>query len=384
MNEHIDYSRVQHLEEENNSLRRAIMLIHRIANLVRGALELEPTFYALLTGVTAGVGLGLNRAMLFQIDEGDRNTLRGVAAIGPMSPEEADRAWRSISAEDPDLETLYEAGLKQRDQKSKLDRSVRALKVDAHGQSPIAIALRKGACIESYGEDDLGGLLDIRTSVAAPLRGRTSISGVLYADNRYTGRKLSSVSQMVFALLADQAGRAIEIAHQFEKVAHEARTDALTGLAHHGCLMEELNQTVANTLKIGGTLGVLMVDLDDFKQINDTYGHLVGDALLAGVAARMKEVLRSDERPFRYGGEEFTILLPGADRSAAGLVGERLRAAVDEKPFVVGSDHPLRVTCSVGAASMPEDGLNGEALISRADGALLSAKALGKNRVELS
>jgi diguanylate cyclase (GGDEF)-like protein len=204
---------------------------------------------------------------------------------------------------------------------------------------------------------------------------------VLYGDNLYTGLTFNRVSQLVFALLADHTGRAIENAHKFEQMARQARTDALTGLAHHGTLMEELCHAAERALSTGQPLGFLMVDLDDFKQVNDSHGHLTGDALLAGVAIRMRSVLRASESPYRYGGEEFAVLLPGADREAALVVGERLRRAVSGQPFNVGSGAGLRVTCSVGVASMPEDGNTAKVLVAAADEALLRAKAQGKNKV---
>ncbi|MEO7331238.1 MAG: hypothetical protein ABI193_21865, partial [Minicystis sp.] len=95
--------RLYRLEQEVASLRGAIGLLHRISTLVGAAIEVEPTCYAILTGVTAGVGLGLNRAMLFLLDGADRLVLRGLGAIGPADAEEADRVWRSIEAESPDL-----------------------------------------------------------------------------------------------------------------------------------------------------------------------------------------------------------------------------------------------------------------------------------------
>lgn len=369
------------LEEENASLRRAIMLLHRIASLVRSSVELEATCYALLTGVTAGVGLGLNRAMLFLVDDEDRRFLRGAAAVGPASPDEADRVWRSIKAAAPDLETLYEAGLQQREHPGPLDQKVRELRIPIEGTNPISLALRGGAAVQAEGDDDLGGLLHLPTSVAAPLRGRSEVRGVLYGDNRFTNRHLTPVSQLVFSLLADHAGSAIEIARQFEQVAQKARTDALTGLAHHGALMEELGRAASEALRAEQPLGVVMVDLDDFKKVNDTLGHLAGDALLAGVAARLRAVVRNDEAPYRYGGEEFTIILPGADRRAALVVGERLRSAVGSRTFEVGCEHPIAVTCSVGVASLPQDGQDAQSVVAAADDALLEAKSRGKDQV---
>ncbi len=374
--------RLELLEEENASLRRAILLLHRIASLVQGAIELDPTCYALLTGVTAGVGLGLNRAMLFLGDETDRDVLRGTAAVGPASPEEADRVWRSIESSAPDLETLYEAGLAQREHPGRLDQLVRTVRVNVSSDTPIAIALREGVAIQGAGNDDLEGLLHLPTAVAAPLQVRSGIRGVLYGDSIYTGRCLTSTSLQVLSLLADQAGLALENAHQFEQIAHQARTDALTGLAHHGALMEELGQATNLAEHNGSSLGVIMVDLDDFKRVNDSHGHLIGDALLAGVAARLRSVLRTDESPYRYGGEEFTVVLPGADLAAAAAVGERVRSAVSERSFATGCAEPTWITCSVGVASYPDDGDGVQAVVAAADAALLRAKALGKNRVE--
>src|SRR5688500_18486219 len=109
------------LERENLALRRAIALLHEISNLVRAAQELEPTCYALLTGVTAGVGLGMNRAAIFLVDDTDGGALRGMAAVGPSDREEADRVWKSIEKDGPDLETLYEAGLIESAQPGRFD-----------------------------------------------------------------------------------------------------------------------------------------------------------------------------------------------------------------------------------------------------------------------
>lgn len=365
------------LREENRSLRAAILLLHRIANLVAAAHELEPTCYALLTGVTAGVGLGLNRAMLFVRAEDDRGALRGFAAVGPADLAEADQVWRSIEAEDPDLQALYEAGLQQRTHPGELDRLARQTTVPIDGDSPIALAMRRGELVHG-GTDDLGGLLHLPTCVAAPLRSHGTVHGVLVADNRFTGRTLEPTRELVFGLLADHAGTALEAARHFEHVAAQARTDALTGLGHHGALMDHLDRAFST----GAPLGLAMVDLDDFKSVNDTLGHLAGDALLAGVAARMRAVARADEAPYRYGGEEFAVVLSGADLDTASDVGERIRCAIGERPFPVGDRRSITVTCSVGVAALLPDATDATPLVAAADEALLRAKARGKNRVE--
>jgi diguanylate cyclase (GGDEF)-like protein len=372
------------LARENEALRRAVTLIHEIAKLVRESLELEPTCYAVLTGVTAGVGLGLNRAMLFFVDDADRSVLRGEAAVGPKDADDADRVWRSIAAAAPDLQTLHEAGLREQGSPGPLDRWVRETRVDIDGDSPVALALRTGATVRGAGSDDLGGLLHLPTAVAAPLRGREVVRGVLYADNQYTGRQLDPITELVFSLVADHAGQGIDSAHHYEHVARQARTDALTGLGHHGAMMEAVIAAVAQATAAGSQLGLAMIDLDDFKRVNDTIGHLAGDALLAGVAARLRGQVRSGETAFRYGGEEFAVLLPGADRAALEVLGERLRSSLAERPFPLGAERSHSITCSVGLAELGGTIADARGLIDAADQALLAAKAGGKNRVEFA
>jgi len=370
------------IHEEIEELRSGILLLHRLANLVRGALELEPTCYAVLTGVTAGVGMGLNRAMIFLEDESDRSVLLGACAVGPASRKEADRIWRSIEEDAPDLDTLYQAGLRQREHPGLLDRQVRITRVDAQGNSPIALALRRDAPVAGEGGDDLDGLLDLGTGVAAPLRGQQSARGVLYADNRFTERVVDPHTRLIFSLIADHAGRAIESAREFERLAREAKTDALTGLGHHGSLKADLQAACGYAVAKGENLGLVMIDLDDFKQVNDRHGHPAGDSLLAGIAARLRGVVRSGEQPYMYGGEEFAVVLHGTGATQVMVVGERLRRAISGQPFDIGTARRVAVTCSVGVASLSQEVTTADDLIAAADGALLHAKRRGKNRVE--
>ncbi len=370
------------LRREVETLRSAIAMLHRIGNLVAGALELTPTCYAVLTAVTAGVGLGMNRAMLFLADPKDRRLLHGVAAIGPADRDEADRVWKSIEADAHDLETLYESGLRHHRNPGKLDRRVRHTSIDGNGDTPVALAFRGSATLLGRGRDDPDDLFHAATSIAAPLRDYHGVSGVLYADNYFTGRRIEPEAAQVFSMVADHAGRAIANARRFEEVAGAARTDALTGLRHHGAFMTDLGHEAAAALAHHRALGLCMIDLDGFKLVNDRLGHLAGDALLAGLAARMRGVVRGGEGVYRYGGDEFAVLVPGADRAAAAIVGARLHAAISGQPFALGDDQTLRITCSVGVASLPGDGQTGMGLVEAADRAMFKAKARGKDQVE--
>ena len=369
----VDADALDALERENASLRKALQLIHRIANLLRESLEEEPACYAVLAGVTAGVGLGFNRAMLFMRDGRE---LSGSMAVGPATREEADRVWRSIEAEAIDLETLYEAGLRAREQrKSALDERVRGLHVDIEGESPVALALRRGRLVRR-GDDDLEGLLDLATGVAAPLRSADGVAGVLYADNCFTGARVEPAIELAFTLIADHAGRVIDNARRYERLAEEARTDPLTGLLNHGAMMDAIGAHV----DAGDALSFIMIDLDDFKQVNDAHGHLSGDALLAAFAERLRGSLRSGGTPYRYGGEEFAVVLPQVSLDDAIGIAERIRSAIRDELFVVGST-TRRITCSIGVAAW-SSGETAMGVVAAADGALYRAKHGGKDRVE--
>lgn len=369
------------LREENASLRRALHLMHDVGALVNQSLDLPATLHAVLTGVTAGVGLGMNRALLFMSDERVRGELRCVAAVGPQSRDEADRIWKDIEARGLDLVALHAA--KEPSLSGGFGASMGGLRVDVHQQTPIGMALRERRLIVHEGEDDLSSLLDLRTCIAAPLRTGTRVHGVLYADNLFTGRAVDPATELVFAMIAEHAARAIENARRYERVAHEARTDALTGLGHHGALMQTLDAALADPCARAG-LGIAMIDIDYFKRVNDTLGHLAGDTLLAELAARLRESCRADELPFRYGGEEFAVVLHGVSATDLLYVGERLRRAVADRPFRVGEQHELPVTCSVGLATLPDvKEPSAQGLIQVADRALLQAKRNGRNRIEL-
>jgi diguanylate cyclase (GGDEF)-like protein len=372
---------MRRLRAELASLRGAIELLHRIGILVGGELELEPACYAVLTATTAGVGLGLNRAMLFLADAVDHRKLRGVAAVGPADRAEADRVWKAIEADAHDLETLYESGLRHHRNPGSLDRRVRETVLDGGGDTPVALAMRRGDLVTSEGSDDAGGLFHLHTSITAPIRDARGVCGALYADDCFTGRRLDPVKELVFRMVAEHAGRAIANARRFEEVAFASRTDALTGLRHHGAFMTDLHREAAIAVERGRPLSLAMIDLDGFKQVNDRHGHLAGDALLAGLAARMRGVVRGGEGLYRYGGDEFAALIPDADRAAATHVGTRLREAVAGQPFALPGGERIRTTCSIGVASLPEDARDATGLAEAADRAMFRAKASGKDAV---
>jgi len=166
-----------------------------------------------------------------------------------------------------------------------------------------------------------------------------------------------------------------------EELERQARTDALTGLYNRRHFMEVASQELTRATRYGAKLAVLMIDVDHFKTINDTYGHKVGDLALQALAATCLGALREIDVVARFGGEEFAILLPETDAAAAFDVAERLRQALGDTKIPLEQGLPLRFTVSIGVAGLVEDVTNIDTLLSQADTALYAAKRHGRNRV---
>lgn len=179
-------------------------------------------------------------------------------------------------------------------------------------------------------------------------------------------------AQMVESTMADNA-----------RLEQLAQTDPLTQLLNRRALTERITAEMERALRYDSTMALLMIDLDHFKKVNDTHGHLVGDDVLRDVGQLLGDTIRTTDIVARYGGEEFLVLLPETDDAGAEAFAERIRAAVEQHAFVSDSlTEPLRLTASVGVAIYPAARIESvEDLFARADAALYRAKADGRNRV---
>lgn len=166
----------------------------------------------------------------------------------------------------------------------------------------------------------------------------------------------------------------------------EASHDMLTGLWNRRSILSMLERELQRSVRQGEPLGVIMADVDHFKQVNDSYGHLAGDAILQAVAHRLTASVRTYDSVGRYGGEEFLVILPGCNVNDLAASAERLRGCIASQTFPTGVGQ-LSLTLSVGVASAQlssNELLNFEAVVQAADAALYRAKANGRNRVETS
>ena len=162
-----------------------------------------------------------------------------------------------------------------------------------------------------------------------------------------------------------------------EALLHLAYRDALTGLLNYRALEEMLKAEHDRAERYGTSFSLMMADIDHFKKINDTYGHQIGDVVLKSLAQRLAGCLRKSDRVFRYGGEEFSILLPHTGLDRAGKLAGRIRFEVEQADFIAG----LKITVSIGISEYRE-GLTPYDLVEQADRGLYLAKERGRNRVE--
>lgn len=212
---------------------------------------------------------------------------------------------------------------------------------------------------------------------AFPLISEGEITGCIVA--RSTLDKLSKRDISYLEQLTRQSAITISRANAYSKVLQYATLDALTNLNNRRQFETRLKQEIAITKRQNNPLCAMMIDIDFFKKVNDTYGHACGDEVLRTVASVIKAQLRESDIPARYGGEEFAVLLPYTHIDEAKIVGERLRKAVEETTVSLDNLN-INVTISMGLAEFRQDE-SGEELFAQADKALYKAKESGRNRV---
>ena len=220
---------------------------------------------------------------------------------------------------------------------------------------------------------------------AFPLLSEDEITGCIVAKSMI--EKLSKRDIDYLEQLTRQAAATINRANSYSTILQYATLDALTNLNNRRQFETRLGQEISITKRQGKPLCAMMIDIDFFKNVNDTYGHSAGDEVLRTVAGIIKQTLRESDIPARYGGEEFAILLPFTHIEEAKIVGERLRKAVEDALIPINQktedEKQIKVTISMGIAEFNSQE-TGEALFERADKALYNAKTNGRNQVQIS
>jgi diguanylate cyclase (GGDEF)-like protein len=219
-------------------------------------------------------------------------------------------------------------------------------------------------------------------AMAHPLHGSNGIGGAVgVVSVGRSGRSFTPSERELFHYLAGQAARSMESVDRHETATRESLTDDLTGLANRRAFDDGLAREVERAKRFGGTLALVLIDLDNFKAINDDYGHPQGDVVLREVARVMRESSREVDLAARHGGEEFALVLPATDLEGAFNLAERVRERIAAL-YVRRLDGAgaLRVTASCGIAAVPEKPADEGVLVAAADHALYEAKRSGKNK----
>ncbi|HET6947961.1 MAG TPA: GAF domain-containing protein [bacterium] len=223
----------------------------------------------------------------------------------------------------------------------------------------------------------------IGSEIAVPLISEGRVIGVFNVESprkaAFGPRDMS-----ILTTLAGYATIAIHNARLFEQTKQLAITDGLTELFNHRYLHEALERALERCIRDGQPLALIMLEIDNFKRYNDTYGHQRGDEVLRTVADLLRKGSRTSDLEARYGGDEFMIVLPNTPKETAYDVAERLRRAVEAYPFLLGGSIVTSVTLSVGVAASPEDGQTVDALVDAVDRAQYTAKRSGGNKVQVA
>ncbi len=379
------------LQEKLSRAHRELSILYELSNAMRTTLELNRILYIILTGVTSHSGLKFNRAILFLLNNKEQ-CLEAKMAIGPESGEHAQRIWDYISESNQHLyDLIAEDNIDANTQQSSLYKSVKHLKIPIDGSdngllssaynSEALLHITKETIENKYRDDPFLQAFHTHELIIVPLRSQNRVNGLIIADNYYTQKAITSDDYKIFTMLATQAGLAIENSRLYEETEYRSQTDPITGLWNHGYFQKQLAVEINDPKKTNHPISLIILDIDNFKKLNDTYGHQNGDYILKEIAKIIKDSSREIDFVCRYGGEEFSIILTQTNQDHGHYIAERVRQKIEERQFrLLNRDETINVYVSIGLASFPMHANSKEDLITKADKAMYKAKYNGKNQ----
>ncbi|MDP2105858.1 MAG: GGDEF domain-containing protein, partial [Desulfobulbaceae bacterium] len=254
-----------------------------------------------------------------------------------------------------------------------------AATVMVNGLTSMIIDFKEGIKRYRAGIDQHGGQLDDKNDVIQQL-----VGPVVWELLEKDLSELRNANNQMKVQLEEAESRLKSQEQQVSQLQRKTRCDPLTGVMNRFAMAEDLFDELARCKRYGRQFGLVMADIDHFKRINDSYGHAVGDEALKSFVRMLRSCLREVDVIYRYGGEEFVVLLPETDSPGTMLVAERLRRMVESQVMKHREDASLQVrfTASFGVAIFRGDEFSWEEIIQRADQALYRAKNNGRNRVE--
>jgi diguanylate cyclase (GGDEF)-like protein len=261
----------------------------------------------------------------------------------------------------------------------KLDKKTFIGKIAHTGKVMVSLDISE----ESTGLEAVFKKEGIRSFIGVPLKSKDKVLGIMGIVN-HKSRLFNPEEIQLLTSIGSTVGVAIENIRLYEESSRLAIIDGVTEVFNHRYFYNRLNVELKRAERYSRPLSLIMLDIDTFKKYNDAYGHLEGDKALKKVADILKQDIRQVDMVSRYGGEEFTVLLPETDLTEAQKVAERMRAAIEDYKFGPKKDKlEVRLTISVGVA-VYQSGFSAEELVKRADQVLYQAKREGKNKVCIS
>jgi len=249
----------------------------------------------------------------------------------------------------------------------------------AHDQ---ALNIPDVRCNERFAaEFDSQRTFTTRSIVCVPVKSHDKVFGVILLMNSIDSSVFDAADEQILTAIADFAGVAISNAKALDKIQQLVITDDLTGLFNSRYFFEQIEYEVERSKRYNSPLSLVFLDLDHFKNVNDTHGHLTGSRLLAEVGSVVSEHIRKTDKAARYGGDEFVIILPHTEKSGAFAFAVKLHNELNKKAFYSNDGDLLTVSGSFGVASFPDDAQSSAELVSKADEAMYLVKKNGRNGV---
>jgi len=329
------------LLDENEELKNMLNLFQS-SQAIAGCLELDRVYHLMVEAVAREIGV--SRAMgLFKSDSGLK-LMDSKGITTSIAQQYADAVLAHITKFQPRNRLLI---------KVRLDDM-------PSGADPVAS--------------------DITEAFLIFVRNEGALLGVIVAFNE-TGLNLPDIHprKKNIRFLLEQSARAFQNAENYSLAKDMLFIDDLSGLFNHRYLEVALDREMKRVERYASHLAVLFLDLDFFKRVNDTYGHLIGSRVLREMAVLLKKTTREVDVVIRYGGDEYTIILVETSAETAGVVAERIRAQVESHVFLASEGYAIRLTCSIGYACCPEDSMSKQELLDMADQAMYGGKTGGKN-----
>jgi diguanylate cyclase (GGDEF)-like protein len=272
------------------------------------------------------------------------------------------------------LYAYHQHGKRRRDESRALDSTLQARAARSRVEELERLVAFSEALLRAQDEDAIRAVTQAHVPALVPATQVTAAPGVS------GGPVLPDGDSQVLRGARDLLTAALQNSESYRRVYENSRQDALTGCFNRTHALESLESEIRRTSRSGSALSVVLFDLDHFKAINDQFGHVSGDEVLAAVGARIKGSTRTSDVKCRYGGEEFLVILPDTPLAGARQVAENLRAVIAKEP-VASSGGDIRVTASFGVTQVVRGEIDALAIVTRADVAMYQAKRQGRNAV---